>query len=152
MKKFIKTYPVLFGVLISLVIFAFIILFQPIEDRHPGIDIFLGQHKRLIQGFLFSAGAFAAWVGCSWGFRKRHGYWPSILLFFAIHIAGLVLYSRKVHPLLGWQWEYVLILESYLLALFLYVGTHSRSIFKKLGKRSTRTNDGDERFEIGNFK
>jgi hypothetical protein len=152
MKTFIKTYPVIFGVLVSLAIAACIFAFLPIEERYPGIGVFLSRHSQLIRGAGLTALAFAVWLGCAWKWRRRSGFWTSLFLFYVLHSATLVVYSRKFHPLAGRQWEYVLVFESYLLALFLYVGTHWRSIMRKLGKRSTQLSSGDNRLEIGNLK
>jgi hypothetical protein len=41
-------------------------------------------------------------------------FWASIASLFIIHIAGVALCSARVHPLVGWQWVGLIVLEVFI--------------------------------------
>ncbi len=115
-KKMIRSYPMLFGVLIALAIAGAIIV---IQTWFPWIFEYEDRHKRLVEAVLFTAIYFVVYV---YGLRRWRGqaaFWPTILVLFLLHVLGVFFYSTYVRPILVWQWPIVGLLEYYAAAFFL---------------------------------
>lgn len=115
-KKLITSYPMLFGVLMSLVIFGAIIV---VETWFPWIDEGLRGHKRLAQAILFTTVYFAVYFYGLRRWRRQGAFWPTIFVLFLLHLLGVFLYSTHVQPILVWQWPIVGLVEYYGAAFFL---------------------------------
>ena len=130
MKRFTKTYPALFGMPVSKPFFGLIIAWAAVEDRYPSVHRYLGNHPGLGLAIIFTVALFVIGPFCAWEWHSRRGFWPSLLLFFALHIAGVLLYNRMVGPLSRGAWRRVIVAESFLFAFFMYAGTHLGSLRK----------------------
>ena len=106
----------LFGVLIAPLLVGVIIV---IETWFPWIDEGLGRHKRLSEAVFFTAFYFTFYVYCLRSWRRRIAFWPTILVLFLLHVAGVFFYSTYVQPILVWQWSIVGLIEFYPTAFFL---------------------------------
>ena len=120
MRKLIRSYPILLGVLIALLIAGAIMV---IQIWFPWIDEALGRHKRLAQAVFFTAVYFAIYIYYLWRWQRQAAFWPTIFVLFLLHVLGVYFYSAHVQPILLWQWAIVGLLEYYAAAFFLYWST-----------------------------
>jgi hypothetical protein len=109
-KRLITSYPMLFGVFISLLILIAII---SMETWAPWIGEYHDRYKRLVQAVLFTGIYFAVYVYGLRHWRRRSVFWPSICVLFLLHVVGVFFYSTHVQPILVWQWAIVGLLEYY---------------------------------------
>ncbi len=116
MRKLIRSYPILFGALIALLLSGGIIV---IVVWFPWIEEPLRRHKTLAQAILFTAIYFAVYVYYLRPWRRQAAFWPTILVLFLLHVLGVFFYSTRVGRILLWQWPIVALLEYYPAAFFL---------------------------------
>jgi len=116
LKKLITTHPVLFGALISLVIFGTIIV---IVTWFPWIWKAWERHNRLVQSVWFTAGFFAVWVSHYWQWRRRGFFWASMCIFFLVHTLGVLYYATQVRPLVLREWIVLLTVESFVVVSYM---------------------------------
>ena len=115
-KKLIITYPILFGALISLMIFGTIVV---IETWFPWIGKAWDRNNRLVQSVWFTAGFFGVWVSRYWQWRRRGFFWASVCIFLLVHALGVLYYSTQVRPLVLREWIVLLTAESFLVVLYM---------------------------------
>ena len=110
-KKIIAHSPVLFGILVALVLFSVI---MTIVIWFPRIDGYLGENKRLVQAFWFSAVSFVVWLSRLWKWRRRGAFvfWLSVCFLLLLHVFGIFMYTIHFGPLLVWQWVPLIVVES----------------------------------------
>lgn len=109
------SYPVLFGMLISLAIAALLLMLVVWFPR--AVDAW-DRHGGFVQALWYTAAIFGVVI---YRFRRwscRLSFWLLISLLFVFHVSAVALYSSHVHPLLGWEWI-VLILFEVFIAVFL---------------------------------
>ncbi len=116
MKRFVTSYPILFGILIALLISGAIFL---VGTWSPWTFEYLGRHKRIAQAILFTTIYFVVYVYGLRRWRHQGAFWPTILALFFFHVIGIFLYSTHVQPILVWQWPIVGLLEYFAAAFFL---------------------------------
>ena len=116
-KRMITSNPMLFGILISLLIFVVIIV---TETWFPWTGEALGRHKRLVQAVYFTGAFFAICVYRfgSWRRRNALAFWASMCFLFVLHVLGVFFYSTHVQPILGWQWVILISLETFVVIFF----------------------------------
>jgi hypothetical protein len=93
---FIRTYPVLFGVLITMIGFPLAII---IVTSHPSLERFFGKNQVWFPFAIFTATMFPVLVG---RFRPRceqTKYWTTASGIFLLHLAFFVLFMRYVRAL-----------------------------------------------------
>jgi hypothetical protein len=105
---FIKSYPMLFGVFIGLLIFGSIVI---IETWFPWIAQAWEKHYRFVQSLCFTAGLFGTLVIQFWNRRHRGAFWAVMCIFFLLHLLGVAYYSTHIQPLILRQWIILLIAE-----------------------------------------
>jgi hypothetical protein len=108
MKKFITKYPVIFGVLCALIGMPAVLA---ITTWYPSVPNYLSEHKRLAEGSVFTVSEFVVWTSKLWELRRKWTFAAVTACFFALHVAGVVLYSTQVGPILVWQWFFLVLLE-----------------------------------------
>jgi hypothetical protein len=132
LTEIIKSYPMLFGVFIGLLIFAYIIV---TETWFPGISEAWSEHYRLVQSVCFTAGLFGTLTIQYWNRRHRVAFWALMCIFLLIHVLGVAYYATHIHPLVLSQWIILLVLECGVAALSMewlikkigHLGRHSGS-------------------------
>src|SRR5216110_2546819 len=82
-RRFIGSYPLLFGALIGVVIVPAII---SIETWFPSVSVGWDRHNRLIQSCWFTAGIFGVWIWRYWNYRHRTSFWVAMFVFFLFHV------------------------------------------------------------------
>jgi hypothetical protein len=109
-----KTSAYLLGALIGVVIIGAIVA----APRWLRED--LGRHKRLIEAVYYTVGFFLFSGYVLWRQRRRNAlvYWASLCVLLLLHVLGVFFYSIYVHPILGWQWIVLLLIESYIAVSF----------------------------------
>jgi len=112
----IRSYPMVFGMLIGLVLFLGIIV---IVDWFPRVSEAWDRHNRLVQSTWFTAGFFGVWINYYWQWRRRGFFWASMCLLFLVHILGVLYYANQVHPLVLRDWIVLLTIESFVLVFFM---------------------------------
>lgn len=105
---FIKSYPMLFGAFIGLLIFGSIVV---IQTWFPGIALAWKNHYRFMQSLCFTAGLFGTSVIQFWNRRHRGAFWWAMCIFFLIHVFGVGYYSIHIQPLILRQWIILLFVE-----------------------------------------
>ena len=115
-KKFITSYPILFGVLLVLLLFGALVAE---EAWFPQVGQTWARHNRLAQAVLFTAVYFALYFYGLRRWRRQTAFWPTIFILLLLHVLGILFYSTQVHPIGVWQWPIVGLLEYYSAAFFL---------------------------------
>ena len=134
-KRLITSYPLLFGIFISLLIFIAILVMQ---TWAPWIGEYHDRHKRLVQAVLFTGVYFPVYVYGLRHWRRRSVFWPTFCILFLLHVLGVFFYSIHVQPILVWQWSIVGLLEYYGTAFFLEWSTQR---FSHHARRTTANSD-----------
>lgn len=106
----IASHPLLFGMLLGLLLCGATVAKQ---IWFPSFAMDLGRYKQLWEAMFFTAFFFAVYVYFFWSWHRRRGFWTALCAFFVLHVAGVVVYSTYVHPLLPWQWSVLGLLEGY---------------------------------------
>lgn len=114
--KWIKSSPMLFGVILSLVLFGIILV---VLTWFPWIDEAFRGRGRLTQAVLLTALYFAIYIRGLRRWKRQAVFWPTISVLFLLHVLGVFFYSTRVQPILLWQWPIVGLLEFYAAAFFL---------------------------------
>ena len=131
MKK-IPSY--LLGASIGLVIIGAIFA---IQIWFPWLEEDLSRHKGLLEAIWSTVGLFVVSVYRLWRQRRRNSlvYWASLCIFLLLHFSGVLFYSIYIHPILGWQWIILLVIESFIVVFFLDWSTHRfrRGVLKVRG-------------------
>ena len=122
-KKAVAAHPTLFGALVGLLL---LVVIAVLVTWFPGAIELHDKHKRLTQAVLFTATYFAVYIYGLRRWRRLAAFWPTILILFALHVAGIFFYSTRIAPILVWQWPILGLIEYYLAALLLekLSGTH----------------------------
>jgi hypothetical protein len=107
-KKILKSYPISFGVLLSILFAAAIVL---VDLWFPWVFDYHDRHKRLVQAILFTTIYFVVYAYGLRRYRTNAAFWPTIVLALLVHGAGVFLYSAYVGPILVWQWPILGLLE-----------------------------------------
>jgi hypothetical protein len=107
----IKSYPTLFGMLIGLIIFAFIII---IVNWFPWVGKAWERNDSQVRSLYFTIVLFAVWVSRLWRWQRRSAlvFWASIGIIFLFHAIAVLLYSTHFHPLLIGEWLVLAAAES----------------------------------------
>ena len=113
LKKFITTFPVVFGALIGTTLVGAILA---MEIRLPGISHAWDTHIELVRSIWCTQTLFGLCIYHLWTWRHVRGFWQILLSFFAIHILGIFLFSIKVHPLRLQEWVGLLVFEALFIA------------------------------------
>jgi hypothetical protein len=108
----IRSYPMVFGMLIGLVLLLGVIA---IVDWFPSVSEAWDRHNRLVQSTWFTAGFFGVWVNYYWRWRRRGFFWVSMCLFFLVHTLAIAYYATHVRPLVLSEWIILLALESFVI-------------------------------------
>ena len=116
LKRFITSYPMLFGVLTSFLLFVAIMI---METWFPTVGEAWDRHNRLVQSAWFTAGFFGVCVTRYWQWRRRGFFWASVCIFFLVHTLGVVYYSTRFHPLVLGQWIVLLTMESFAVVFYM---------------------------------
>jgi hypothetical protein len=111
LKKFIGSSPTLFGVLVALAIFAFIII---IVNWFPRVSEAWDRNNSQVRSIYFTVVFFAVWVSRLWRWQRRSAlvFWASLCTIFLLHTAAVLLYSTHFHPLLIREWLVLATAES----------------------------------------
>lgn len=109
MKKFISSYPILFGVLIAVFMMGALIV---LNTWFPWTNDYSSHHKALDQGVYFTARFFAFWIYSLWRWHRRALFWASMFAILVLHSVGLFLYTTYFQRVLVWQWTFVGLVES----------------------------------------
>jgi hypothetical protein len=110
-----KTSAYLVGALIGLVIIGGIFAIPRWLEED------LGRHKILIEVVWSSVGLFVFPAYHMWRQRGRNSavFWASLCLFVLLHVLAVSFYSIYIHPILGWQWMILLVVESFAVVSFI---------------------------------
>jgi hypothetical protein len=112
----IRSYPMVFGMLIGLVLILGVIV---IVDWFPRVSEAWDRHNRLVQSTWFTAGFFGVWVNYYWHWWRRGFFWTSICILFLVHTLGVLYYATQIHPLILRDWIVLLTVESFVLGFFM---------------------------------
>ena len=118
LKKFISTYPIIFGMLVGLILVVGVIV---IVDWLPKVSEAWDSHNEDVRSGFFTLGLFAIMIFRFWRFHRRGAFvfWASILSLFLLHTASVILYTIRVHPLLLREWMALIIVEPFLIVIAL---------------------------------
>lgn len=111
----IASHPVLFGMLLGLLLCGATIVKQ---IWFPSFALDFGRHKQLSEAIFFTACFFAVYVYFFWSWHRRRGFWTALCAFFFLHVAGVLVFSMYIHPLVPWQWSVLGLSEGYAGAFF----------------------------------
>jgi hypothetical protein len=115
-KKIVETHPALFGALIGVVLMGMIVA---IVIWFPRIGDAWDRHDKLVRSVWCTLALFAVCIYRLSRWRHRRGFWLTLSVFFALHTAGVVLYSTYVHALLLQEWVILLLLEAMVIVFLL---------------------------------
>jgi hypothetical protein len=93
-KRFITSYPMLFGACIGLVLLL---------------------HSPFVRDVWCTQALFVTSLVGLWPLRRKSAFWISLTAFFALHSLGIFLYGTNVHPLLLSQWTILIFLEVFVI-------------------------------------
>lgn len=120
LRLVINRYPLLFGILISLLLAG--VLFA-IQVWLPWLADDWDRHQALAQGIYFTGFFFLVAICSVWGWRGRPGFWLSTSAFFLVHVLALSIYTSYVNRILVWQWVIVLYFEGWAFVIVLGLAT-----------------------------
>jgi len=103
-KKFITTYPIIFGILLSAFVVGVLLIVAIWLPSFGDIFSFPRQH-RPFQSVLYTAFFLIVWISYFWRWRGHGVFWATTFACFAAHVLGVFLYMTYVGPILGWQWS-----------------------------------------------
>jgi hypothetical protein len=132
MGNSIKSYPIVFGVLVAVILSGIVIV---IETWFPRIGEAWDRNNSFVLAGWCTAVFFLLCIARYWPLRRRFFFWVSILAFFVAHCFAVFYYARLVKPLGTIDWIVLLIAES--LAFILYIGWLTRR-FERAGKNHRR--------------
>jgi hypothetical protein len=112
----IKTYPMVFGMLIGLMLILGIIV---CVNWFPGVSEAWDKHDSLVRSTWFTAGFFGVWLNFYWDLRRRGFFLASICILFLLHTGGIVYYTTQVRPPTLQNWIILLAAESFVLVSYL---------------------------------
>lgn len=139
MKKFIVSYPTLFGMVIGLVLVVGIIV---MATWYPRVGRAWQRNNESVRSVYFTVGFFAIWISRVWRWHRRNAFvfWASVLALFLLHVVGVVLYSIRVHPLLLWEWIILITFEGFAFVFALDWITRRFANFGEHGHRRVNNN------------
>jgi hypothetical protein len=107
----IRSYPMLFGMLIGLIIFAFIII---IVNWFPWVGKAWMKNNTQVRSVYFTVVLYAVWVSRLWRWQRRNAlvFWASLGIILLLHAIAVLLYSTHFHPLLIGEWLVLAAAES----------------------------------------
>jgi hypothetical protein len=111
-KKFISTYPVVFGSLIGLFILVTIFV---IVIWVPGTGESARRHKFLLEVVWGTLALFAVSLNRFWPLRRRSDFWTILFTIFSLHFLGLYLYTASIHILTMGQLTVLMLAELFLI-------------------------------------
>jgi hypothetical protein len=112
LKKWITSYPELFGACIGLLIVIAIIA---MVKWAPGIDDALDRHNTFVRDVWCTQALFVTTLVRFWPLRRRAAFWMSLTVLLAFHSLGIFLYRYYVHPLLLSQWTILIAVEVFII-------------------------------------
>lgn len=112
----IRSYPLIFGMLIGLVLLLGVIV---IVEWFPRVSEAWDRHNRLVQSVWFTAGFFGVWVNFYWRWRRRGFFLASMSILFLVHIFGVLYYATRVHLPNLRDWIVLLTIESLVLVSYM---------------------------------
>jgi hypothetical protein len=130
LKKWIASYPELFGACIGLLIVIAIIA---MVKWAPGIGDAWDRHNTLVRDVWCSLALFVASLVQFWPLRRRAAFWVSMVILILLHSLGIFLYSFYVHPIVLSQWIVLMLVEGFVIFLVIPRLTH---LFTHYTKRS----------------
>jgi hypothetical protein len=130
LKKWITSYPELFGACIGLVIVVAIIA---MVKWAPWIGDAWDTHNTLVRDVWCSVGLFVACLVQFWPLRRRAAFWVSIVILFLLHSLGIFSYSFYVHSIALSQWMVLMLVEGFVFFLVIPWLTH---LFTHYARRS----------------
>jgi hypothetical protein len=113
-KRFITSYPTLFGACIGLVLLLLVIA---METWAPSLGDAWDRHSTFVRDVWCTQALFVTSLVGLWPLRKKSAFWASLTAFFALHSLGIFLYRTNVHPLLLSQWAILISLEVFVIFL-----------------------------------
>jgi uncharacterized protein YacL len=132
MLKLIKQYPMLVGVGIGVLIVGFILV---TGTWFPWVLDAWTRNNPLVRSVYFTIVFFAVFVAHL--ARQRHRnpivFWTSVGTFFVLHVAFVVFYSFRIHPILMKEWILIILVESFVLVFG--VDLAMRNVGKSKGTR-----------------
>jgi hypothetical protein len=108
-KKFATSYPTTFGAVIGVVFLGSIFA---IEMWFPRVGDAWDRHEKMVRSIWCTLALFVICIYHLWSWRHGRGFWPTLSVFFMLHVLGVFLYSTWVHPLLLGEWVMVLLFEA----------------------------------------
>lgn len=108
MLRRLTSNPILLGILISLGIATLLLI---LVIWFPRAVEAWDTHGAFVQACWYTAAIFGVIIYRFRRWRHRVLFWTSIFSLFVAHIVGVALYSSRVHPLFGWQWIALILLE-----------------------------------------
>ena len=131
LKRWIRSNPMLTGVLIALVIGAVIMV---MVTWFPKVVAAWDSHKGLVQAVWFTTVSFIAWINQVWRWQHRGPFvfWTSMSTLCLLHMAGILIYSIYIGPILFWQWVPIIIIESLVVVFVMDWSTRSFGNLKKM--------------------
>jgi len=112
----IRSYPMVFGMLIGLVLFLGVIV---IVNWFPRVSEAWDRHNGLVQSIWFTAGFFGVWINYYWRWRHRGFFWASMCVLFLVHTLGVLYYAKQGHLLALREWIVLLTVESFVLVSYM---------------------------------
>lgn len=112
LRKFIDSYPMLFGALLAFLAFVAII---GMDAWFPRVGEAWGRNNANVRSVFFTVAFFTLWISQIWQWRRRNTFvfWISVCIFLSVHGLCVFLYSTRVHPLSLREWIYLMALESF---------------------------------------
>jgi hypothetical protein len=107
-KRFITSYPTLFGACIGLVLLLSVIA---MNIWAPWLGDAWDRHSTFVRDVWCTQALFVTSLVGLWPLRRKSAFWISLTAFFALHSLGVFLYGTNVHPLLLSQWTILIFLE-----------------------------------------
>jgi hypothetical protein len=123
LKKFIGSYPTLFGMTMGLILVVGIIV---IVNWFPRVSEAWDRHNRLVQSTLYTGGFFVIVISRLWHLRRRgsFAFWGSAFTFLLLHTLVVSYYATHVHPLVLREWIVLLAAESFVIVFGMDWLTH----------------------------
>ena len=114
MKKWVASYPVTFGLLISVLIATTIIV---MDTWFPRISkVLWDKHNTLVQAIWFTVALFGVLVSHLWRLRHRgaFAFWASLFGLLMFHVIGVLIYTTYFGPVLVRQWVPIIVCEAFI--------------------------------------
>jgi hypothetical protein len=108
MKAFVEKHWVIVSVLLGTLLVAGVFT----DASLPSVDRVLTKHVGLFEAVVFTLTELIFFVFYFWKKRYRRAFLASLIIFLAVHVAGISLYSSYVGFINLWQWSIFLFMES----------------------------------------